>query len=56
MKFWKHVLSSNNESILNLILIFVSWEEEGLEDDNGLVKDSNDSCIGDIEREVVKIN
>ena len=53
MNFWTHVFSSNKESILILIiLIFVGWEEEKLEDDNGLVKDLNGFYIGDIEKEV----
>ena len=57
LKFGKHALSSNKESILNLIIsIFVGLEEEELEDDNGLVKDSNDSCISDIEGEVRQTN
>ena len=39
-----------------LISIFVGWEEDEIEDDNGSVNDSNDSCIGDVEGEVGQIN
>ena len=43
-------------SLLIKSSIFIGWEEDEIEYDNGLVNDSNDSCIGDVEGEVRQIN